>query len=174
MSATYSTYENQLAVVVAAIVNNGVEAGKASDASKERKGTLATALRDYATTTEDDGVSVEDGRKFLRIAMIAADLKMGTVKGYGASYNGFRAMLADGAAIDKATVKEAQDYVASDAVKELNAAKKVLREALKPIKSASELLDIAEFAKTFHKADDKTPAVTLVPDAAPARTGTDG
>lgn len=164
------SYNAPLARIVSLASDHKAATAEASKANKARGGKLADAIREYATATHDDGVPVADARSALRIALESvrdADDKpvipAGTVKGYGASFAGYRDALADGEPIADMAPKAAQERVASPEVKALNAARKALREALKPLK-ADALLELAELAKAMAP-EDKSEGEPATPTA---------
>lgn len=161
----FATYAPLAAAVVTAVVNNAAASAEASQASSDRKGSIASELRAFVTRTHDDGVNADDAAAILAAVMVGAELKSGTVKGYKVSFRGYRAMLADGETIDGIDTKKAQEYVASDEVKELNAAKARLRKATanKKVWNAARFNELAELAESMNPAEDK---VTLIESTA--------
>lgn len=157
--ALLTTYAAHLAAITAAIVENGAESKLASEASKARKDSLATSIRAYAKATDADGVNADEAGTALRLVLTAAEVKPGTVKGYGASFRGYRAMLADGkpaAEVDAANTAKAQEYVASEETKALKVAKDRVKEATKAYKLADwvALADALETAAAPAEATD--------------------
>jgi hypothetical protein len=150
-----TTYNAQLAAITAAIVNNAAASAEASTASKDRKDSLATSIRAYARDTAADEVSADEAGAALRLVLGAAEVKAGTIKGYGASFRGFRAMLEAGVDISEKNTKEAQDFVASDEVKALKAAKDRVKAATAEYKLADwlALADALEATKAQAEAD---------------------
>lgn len=115
------------AALFAAIAANLNATTAANAANKEandgRATTTVQLLRDYATVTAADGVPVEDARKAMQTMLTGFDVKAGSVKASGNQFAGFRALLADGVNIADKSAKDAQDAVASDDTKRLNAVK---------------------------------------------------
>lgn len=147
--ALLTTYAAQLAAIAAAVTENGVASKLASEASKGRKDSLASTIRTFASDTARDGVPTEDAHGALKLVLGAADQKPGTIKGYGASFRGYRAMIADGVEIADKNTAKAQEYVASEETKALKAAKDRVKAATADYKLADwvALADALEAAK---------------------------
>lgn len=145
-------------IAALAIAGRQSSAAKSAD-DKARGDKLADKLREYARQTADDGVSATDARDVLRVSLstLADDegkplIPAGTVKGYGASFAGFRDALENGVALESVSVKDAQERVASDAVKALNAARKRLRDAVKKL-NADAIIALAITAEDMAPAE---------------------
>lgn len=164
-----TTYADNLSRIVAAIADNAAASKVASAAATDRKTTLADELRAYATVTADDGVDTEAAAKALRLMMQEADLKKGTINGYGSSFRGFRAIIAAGEDINAFNVKAAQDFIASDDVKAMNAAKDRVSEARKGF-TLADMLALADAAEAIKAAreDEQAPTASQATVAAAA------
>ena len=170
-----SRYPTELAAILAAAVENARINKAAGQSRKDRDSALVEKVRAFAKQTHDDGVSVEDARQALRLTFASAEtpegkpaIPAGTVKGYGATFAGYRDALANNIPIDEMGVKDAQDRVASDAVKRLNEARKALRESIKGL-NADQLAEVTAYARLM-KSDAETPAETPeTADAEPAQ-----
>lgn len=153
-------YASLLSDVASLAVAHRLAQAEAGKAAEQRGDKLADKLREYARQTAEDGVSAADARDVLRVSLstLADDegkpmIPAGTVKGYGASFAGFRDAIANGVDPDTISVKEAQERVASDETKALNAARKALRDATKGMK-ADALMAVAAYAKAQAEAGD--------------------
>ena len=153
--------------IVEALLENQAASKEASEAAKGRRDNVAQAVRAYATETAEKDVSVEDTIAAFRLAATAAELPSGTVKGYSASLKGYRHLLSEGEDISEVNTKEAQEAVASDEVKALNAARKRLRDATKDKKvwTAARLIELAEFAEEMAKEASEADAPTAAETA---------
>jgi len=169
----YLKYSPQLSAITAAVVAAGIAGKAASEASKGRKDSLAASIRDFAEVTHADGVPVDEANKMLALDMTLAEVKGGTIKGYGASLRGYRAMIAAGVAIADKNTKDAQDYVASDEVKAIKAAKDRIATATKGYKLADwlALADVLEAAKAAREADAQPGEAEVAEVAAQAANG---
>lgn len=103
---------------------------EAKAGNKEKAGTLADSIKAYAKATHDDGTSVEDATKLLRLVLAGEGHKPGTILNYGHAVGGFRKILEEGGeeGLKAAGVKDAQRAMRDDAT----VAKDTLREAIKP------------------------------------------
>lgn len=130
--------------------------------NKAHKANVATSIREYAKATAADDISTDDAYAALKLVLTAQEVKAGTVKGYGASFKGFRKMIddnavtTDGAAlVDAANTADAQMYVASPDVKEAKNLRDRLKAATKGWTNAQlkELVEMAEAINTSNEAD---------------------
>jgi hypothetical protein len=121
-----TAYAEQIGRIGEVMAANKAASTDATDASKERNGTLADALRAYVRQTAEDGVSVDDGSAGLTAGLTALEMPKGTVKASGNHYRGFRKLLELGQDIDTLSTREAQAAVESDEVKAAKAAKGAL------------------------------------------------
>lgn len=167
------------AVLLTAIADNcGAAHGltaEQTEANNARKASVAASIREYAKATAADGVGEQEGQEALAMLLTAKQVKGGTIKGYGASFRGYRKMIADGAKgkegkalVDVANTGDAQLYVASDEVKAARDAKERIREATKGWK-ASELAELAEFAEALNKDRTKDVTESVVPESTESR-----
>lgn len=121
-------YGKTLFELASALNQKATDGEQAREAGKAVTNTVTAKLKEFALITAKDGVPVEAARAALNIALTGFMVKEGTRKASGNHFAGFRAMLAsdkvDAVAFKKATVREAQDFIASDESKAKNAAKR--------------------------------------------------
>lgn len=161
-----SIFAGHYAGILSEVATLAVQARQAQQdanaANTKRRDTLADKLREYARQTAADGVSAQDARDVLRVTLstLATDdgkpmIPAGTVKGYGATFAGFRDALDAGEDINAISVKDAQARVASDETKALNAARAELRKAIKSL-NADGLMAVVSYAKSLQPAESES------------------
>lgn len=151
--AIFATLTGPVAELVAVMAENAAATSEAGAANKERSGTLADKLRNLARVTAQESISTEEAMVVYRAIATGAELKKGTINGYGASFAGFRKLLDEGKDIDAYNVKAAQDAVASEETKAKREAQKRLRAAIKGWKAA-EIAELAAIAEQSTRNDD--------------------
>lgn len=143
--------------------------------NKSHKESVAGSIRAFAKATAADGVEVEAANEALRIVLTAKECKAGTIKGYGASFRGFRKMIDDEAVgpegkplVETANTAVAQQYVASPEVKEA----KELRDRLKAgIKDWTllQLASLVEYVESENEAAKTDKTESIAPESTESR-----
>lgn len=116
-------------IPLAAALNKKANDGDTIKKVNEGNATSITSqLKEYATATDNDGIDVETARAALALMLTSGGVKEGTRKASGNHFAGFRAMLSDTEvtpeAFQKATVRDAQLFIASEESKAKAEAKK--------------------------------------------------
>lgn len=128
-------YYERLAELAGALNQKAADSKSASETGKANTKSVTQLLKDFAKQTKADGVPADQARTAMNFALTGLGVKEGTRKASGNHFAGFRAMLdsdaIDEKAFNEATVKTAQDFIASDEVKAKNAAKKEWAEHVK-------------------------------------------
>ena len=129
-----------------------LETAKLSDEQKEHneevKSTVADSVRAFAKAMLNDGITPKDADDTLRESLKLAGVPKGTALNYGRAASGFMVITVNGGDMYKASVKDAQDAMATPEQKEKIAA----RDALKPYLrdgTAEQLQAILKFAESL-------------------------
>lgn len=149
-AAIFTTYAVQLDAIGTALSQGTEKLTDEQKASNEAgRKSVASAVRDFATVTAENGVDAGEARLVLQLYLSGNHHKTGTIKAYGNAYAGYRQLIEAGKDVTEVTTKQAQDAAASDAVK----AKKLARDRIKAATkdwNAAKLVALADYVESLN------------------------